>query len=84
MVISQEVSYQQLEEIAVQTCGKILESVNLFDIYQDKKLGEGTISYAMSFVFRDKDKTLKDQQVDQVMNKLVKRYEKEVHASIRK
>jgi phenylalanyl-tRNA synthetase beta chain len=47
-------------------------------------MGTDKISYALSFVFRDPEKTLNDRQIDQIISKLVQRLEKEVHAQIRK
>ncbi len=84
LLIDKATSYRELEKIALESGGRLLESVNLFDIYEDKKMGNDKISYALSFVFRDPEKTLNDRQIDQIISKLVQRLEKEVHAQIRK
>lgn len=84
LLIDKTTSYRELEKIALESGGHLLESVKLFDIYEDKKMGPDKISYALGFVFRDPEKTLNDHQVDQIMSKLVQRLEKEVRAQIRK
>jgi phenylalanyl-tRNA synthetase beta chain len=56
--------------------------VNLFDVYQDEKLGKNKKSYAVSFVFQA-DKTLTDKEIDKIMGKLTKAYTQQLGASIR-
>ncbi|MCY7362710.1 MAG: hypothetical protein LH629_11695, partial [Ignavibacteria bacterium] len=48
-----------------------MQEVNLFDIYEDKKLGENVKSYAVSFIFMDENKTLADADVDDKIQKLI-------------
>lgn len=47
-----------------------LEGVNIFDVYQGKGLPEGTKSLAYSLVFRAPDRTLTDDEVNVVFNKV--------------
>ena len=47
------------------------------------KIENGKKSYAISFTLRDDDKTLTDKQIDKVMTKLSKAFEKELNAVIR-
>ena len=62
---------------------KLLKEVNLFDVYQGKSLAEGKKSYGVSFTFGDDDKTLTDVQIEKVMDKLIKTYQKELGAELR-
>ena len=75
-------SFSEIERIAFNTEKRILKDVNLFDVYQDEKLGADKKSYAVSYVFQD-DKTLTDKEVDQVMDKLTKAYKRQLGASLR-
>ena len=52
--------------------GKILESYQLFDIYEGNQIMEGYKSVAYSIVFRAKDKTLEDKEVTEAMNRILK------------
>jgi len=47
-------------------------------------LPAGKKSYALSFMLQDAEKTLTDQEIDKVMDKLIKQFEKEAGAEIRK
>ncbi|MBL4658214.1 MAG: hypothetical protein JKX73_09460, partial [Flavobacteriales bacterium] len=62
---------------------KLLKDVNLFDVYEGDKIGKGKKSYAVSYLIQDESKTLKDSEVDKVMDKLIEVYKKELGAEIR-
>lgn len=76
-------TFAQVEKIATEESKRILKSVNLFDVYQDKKLGDDKKSYAVSFIFEDEKKTLTDKDVDKLMDKLIQRFRSELQAEIR-
>ena len=84
MLLDQEVTFEQLKQIAQRTEKKLLKEVNVFDVYQGDKLPEGKKSYALSFLLQDEEKTLTDKQIDNTVQKLIYNFEKEVNAQIRK
>lgn len=51
--------------------GKILESYELFDVYEGSQIKEGFKSMAYSIVFRAKDKTLEENDVAAAMKKIL-------------
>jgi phenylalanyl-tRNA synthetase beta chain len=64
---------------------KLLKEINLFDVYDDEsKLGKGKKSYAVSYIFEDPTKTLKDKEIEKVMNTLIREYENKLGANIRR
>lgn len=83
LLIDNSVNYKQIEDIAKQTEKRLLQSVNLFDVYIGDNLPEGKKSYAVSFKFQDENNTLTDKQVDKIMSKLQQRFEKELQAELR-
>lgn len=83
LLLDNEISYSQVEEIALQTEKKLLKEINLFDVYQGNNLPEGKKSYAVSFMFQDEHKTMTDAQVDKIMKKLQQRFEQELQAELR-
>lgn len=85
LVLNQTVTFDEVLAIARKTDKKILREVNLFDVYENaEQIGEGKKSCAVSFIFQDDNKTLKDKDIDKVMNKLMATYEKKLGALIRK
>ncbi len=83
LVLNGDVTFSQVESLAFKYVRGLLQEVNLFDVYQDEKLGEGKKSYAVSFIFQDEQKTLRDKEVDDAMDKLIRTFEKELNAVIR-
>jgi phenylalanyl-tRNA synthetase beta chain len=84
MLINKEVTFEQLRRIANQSEQRLLKNIDIFDVYEGDKLPEGKKSYALSFILMDEEKTMQDQVIDGVMEKLIKSYEKEAGAEIRK
>ncbi|MFW5850717.1 MAG: phenylalanine--tRNA ligase subunit beta [Bacteroidota bacterium] len=83
LLLDDDISFAQIEEIAQQTEKKILKSVSIFDIYQGKGIPEGKKSYAVSFVLQHSQKTLKDSDIDKVMKRLISAYSEKLHAELR-
>ena len=62
---------------------KLIKQVSLFDVYRGDKIAAGKKQYAMSFVLQDLDKTLTDNDVERVMNKLLSTFQNEFGAVLR-
>jgi phenylalanyl-tRNA synthetase beta chain len=84
MLIDKNVLFGQLKQIAQKTERKLLQEVNVFDVYEGDKLPEGKKSYALSFVLQDNEKTLTDKAIDAIMQKIAYNLGKEAGAEIRK
>ena len=83
MVMKKEITAGQIEEIIRKRGGKLLESYNLFDIYEGVQIRPGYKSMAYSVTFRDKEKTLEDTTVNEIMDKILKSLE-EIGVELRK
>ena len=83
LVVEKSVSYDTLEKIGYKYASKLLKQINLFDVYEGAGVGEGMKSYALNFVLQSADKTLTDEEITKVMNKLISAYEREVGAKLR-
>jgi phenylalanyl-tRNA synthetase beta chain len=83
LLINEEISFEQIEQVARKQERKLLKEVSLFDVYKGKNLDTGKKSYAVSFVFRDENKTLNDGQIDKVMQKITSQLQKEFDATLR-
>lgn len=71
MVVPKDILVGQIEDVICQRGGKILESYELFDIYEGAQVLAGHKSVAYSITFRAKDHTLEDKEVTSVMNKIL-------------
>lgn len=84
LILDESVPFASVEKTARSLNSRILESVNLFDVFKSPKLGEDKKSYAVSFTFVHPEKTLTDKEIDRVMQKLSGSFERELQAEIRK
>lgn len=71
MVVPKEILVGQIEAVIRQRSGKILESLELFDIYEGDQIKEGYKSVAYSITFRAKDRTLEENDINSVMKKIL-------------
>lgn len=84
LVIEDSVRYQEIRDIISKTEKKLISDVQLFDVYKnDEHLGKGKKSYAIKLKFEDYNKTLRDKDVDKIINSLIDRFGKELGAVIR-
>lgn len=83
MVLDDSINVADIEKIIEENAGKILESYKLFDVYRGEQVGENKKSVAYSITFRAADRTLVDDEVSAVMNKIVNALETKLGATLR-
>ncbi len=83
LVVDEDLPAQDVQNMIEQTGGNTLREVRLFDVYRGDQLGEGKKSLAYSLVYQDPERTLTDQDVLAIRNKIVIRLEKELGAKLR-
>jgi phenylalanyl-tRNA synthetase beta chain len=84
IIVPNQLKYEEAEQTVRKLKLKQLQNIQLFDVFESDKLGEGKKSMAISFTFLDKEKTLTDKEIDGMMNTIMIALEKELHAEIRK
>lgn len=81
--INEEVDNQEIISLLENTVGRFLKEVQLFDVYQGKNIESGKKSMAYRLTFVDPEATLTDEQVNKMMDKLIKKLQNELAATIR-
>ena len=71
MVVPKTVMVGEIEKIIEQRGGKILESYQLFDVYEGDQIEEGYKSVAYSITFRAADRTLAEADITAAMKKIL-------------
>ncbi len=84
VIVDEKVEVGQIEKIITKKSKKLLESATLFDIYRDEKIGANKKSVAYSLIFRDKKKTLSDEEINTAMENIISELEKVLGAELRK
>ena len=73
----------QIEGIIKKKAGNIFESLTLFDVYKGKQVPEGKKSMAYSVVFRAEEKTLTDEDVNPVVDSILKALSDQLGVTLR-
>ncbi len=72
MVMKKDILVGDVEKVFEKRGGKLLESMNLFDVYEGAQIALGFKSVAYSLSFRAKDRTLEDKDITPIMEKILK------------
>ena len=83
IIVDEKVEVGQIEKIITKKGKKQLESCKLFDIYRDEKIGENKKSVAYALTFRDKNKTLGDEEPNVIMENIIQELKKTLNAELR-
>lgn len=76
VICDENVPVLTLEKAISAGCGKLLENIKLFDVYQGSQIEKGKKSVAFSISLRSKEGTLTDEQASSCMKKSIKALEK--------
>lgn len=82
-VIDTEVSYSEIETEIRASVPTYITDVQLFDVYEDDKLGKDKKSYAFAITFSNSQKTFVEKEITSYMNKITRRVEKKFSAVLR-
>lgn len=83
MLVKDDVIVKDIESIIKNNAGDLLEKITLFDVYKGTQIAEGYKSVAYSITFRSADRTLKDDEVNSVMKKIVEELSSKLGAQLR-
>ena len=83
LLLNKSVQYKEIAQLALSIDKSLLKNVNLFDVYEGEKLAQDKKSYAVSFHFQDGDRTLTDQEIDTVMERIKLALESKLEAQLR-
>ena len=83
IVVKDDLYVADLINIIRRTGGEFLEDVKLFDVYKGSQVPDGMKSTAFALSFRAVDRTLKDEEVNTAMERILKNLEKDFGAQLR-
>lgn len=84
MLINKSISYADIENVVKSLHLKKLENIQLFDVFENEKLGTDKKSLAINFTFLDQEKTLTDDETEAMMYKIIAALETKLNATIRR
>ena len=83
LVIDENILSQDIEKIIKSNSGNILERLQIFDVYKGPQIPENKKSISYNIIFRDKSKTLKDSDVNGVIQKILEALKNKLGVEIR-
>lgn len=83
LLLSETTTNQTVNTVIVESAGRFLKDVRLFDVYQGKNIESGKKSLAYSLTFANPEATLTDEEINQAMAKITKNLEEKLQAEVR-
>ncbi len=80
-VVDNSVTNKEIETVIKHAGSRLLSDIDIFDIYRN--IEDGKKSMAYSLTFKDENKTLSDEEVMEVFNKIIKEVESKLNAKLR-
>jgi phenylalanyl-tRNA synthetase beta chain len=83
VVVDETLLSQVIEDKIKKVGGSLIENIVLFDVYKGKQVPAGKKSLAYSICYRSQEKTLTDEEVDEIHRKVISELEKSFGAALR-
>jgi len=83
LVIKDEIPVKDIETVIRRLGGKILEELKLFDVYKGEQVPAGMKSVAYTLKFRSPERTLTDDEINKIMEKILNGLKTELNATLR-
>ncbi|MBX7125929.1 MAG: phenylalanine--tRNA ligase subunit beta, partial [Cyclobacteriaceae bacterium] len=84
LVLDKSITFAQIQEMVKNTEKTLIRDVTAFDVYEGKNIPQDKKAYALAFTLQDEQKTLTDEQIENVMSRLMTAFEQKLGAVIRK
>jgi phenylalanyl-tRNA synthetase beta chain len=83
LVTPPEVTFGQVEKCLVKHGGRLLESVQAFDVYRGSNLAAGSTAFGVRLLFRSAERTLRDSEIDKILGKVIQKLQGELGVTLR-
>jgi phenylalanyl-tRNA synthetase beta chain len=83
VIVDEDVPAERVAALLRDTGGQMLTSLDLFDVYRGEQVGAGKKSLAYSLVYQAADRTLTDEEVLKIRQRIVRRLDRELGAYLR-
>ena len=80
-IVDNNITNKELEDAIKKAGGRLLDSIDIFDIYKDIKPGKKSMAYNLTF--KDDTRTLSDEEVMEVFNNIINKVSEQLNAELR-
>jgi len=83
LVVDEDLPAERVAALIAEAGGTLVSRVRLFDVYRGQQIGQGKKSLAYNLTYQAADRTLTDEEVAQIRQRIVRRLEQELGAKLR-
>ena len=83
ILVNKEISSQEIAKVIKKATGSLLTNVEVFDLYTGKNILENKKSIAYSLEFGSNDRTLTDEEINNILENIIENVEKKLGAELR-
>ncbi|MBX3003958.1 MAG: hypothetical protein KF828_08370, partial [Anaerolineales bacterium] len=83
VVVDESLPAGKVEAMIAQTGGSLLAAVTLFDVFRGDKIGAGKKSLAYQLTYQHAERTLTDDEVAKLRDRIIRRITQELGAQLR-
>ena len=83
ILIDDDLNFDKIYKTTKQIDQNLIKDVSLFDVFEGKNLPKNKKSYGISFKLQDNKKTLSENEIEEIMGKIISRLKKEFNAELR-
>ena len=84
LVVKQEITNEELQKQIKKSAGSLLIGTKVFDLYTGSNIEKGKKSMSYSLEFNANDRTLTDEEINKLLEKIIVELEKTLGAELRK
>jgi len=82
-VVDKKIPASDIMTVIKKEGGKLLKNISIFDVYEGEKIGDNERSIAFSLTFEDASRTLNEEEVMEIFNKIINGVENKLDAKVR-
>ena len=82
-IVKKEVTSKEIEDVIKKSGGRLLKNIDVFDVYTGENVGKDEKSIAYALTFQDENRTLTEEEVTLVFEKIIKSVEEKMDAKLR-
>lgn len=82
-ILDEDIDSYSIEKIVKKNAKDLLEKYEVFDVYTGEGIDDGMKSLAFSVIFRANDRTLKDEEVNEIIEKIIEDITKDLSGKLR-
>lgn len=82
-VVDKDISSGEIEKLIKKAGGRLLQKIEVFDVYIGDKVASDKKSIAFNLTFMDANRTLTDEEVMEIFNRIIEQVEQSLNAKLR-